>query len=157
LPWLAVGLIGLATVVLTVRQHRVDNRRAALSSVAGDSAEIPLVSRALYLVDGRLPKVCQVDLLQLRVKPAIDTQRDDGRDLPPYVHRDVDDELDWAIAAGGMVLLHGRAASGKPRTAAEAMHRLRPEHSLLIPSSGAALREVVDSGYDFGRRGGVAR
>ncbi|MFB9498595.1 tetratricopeptide repeat protein [Saccharothrix mutabilis subsp. capreolus] len=106
----------------------------------------PLVGRALHLVDGRLPEVEQVGLLQLRVKPAIDTHSDDGSDLPPYVERDLDQDLEWAIAEGGMVLLHGRAAVGKSRAAVEALRRLRPHDPLLVPRDGQALRELASAG-----------
>ncbi|WNV86664.1 hypothetical protein [Umezawaea sp. Da 62-37] len=78
----------------------------------------PLVGRALHLIDGGLPTVSEVGLFDLRVKPAIDTHSEDGSDLPPYVARDIDDDLEWAIHAGGIVLLHGPAAVGKSRAAA---------------------------------------
>ncbi|NKE55406.1 tetratricopeptide repeat protein [Lentzea sp. PSKA42] len=111
--------------------------------VATLDAANPLVGRALHLVDGRLPEVGQVGLLQMRVKPAIDTHSEDGSDLPPYVGRDLDEDLEWAIAAGGMVLLHGRAAVGKSRAGIEALRRLRQHDPLLIPRDGPALRELV--------------
>lgn len=102
-----------------------------------------LLGRALYLVDGRLPQVREVGLLHLRVKPAIDTFDDDGEDLPPYVEREFDKDLEWALSTGGMVLLHGRAAVGKSRAAAAAIRRLRPDDALIVPRDGIALRELV--------------
>jgi hypothetical protein len=111
---------------------------------------IPLAGRVLFLVAGRLPAVAEVDLLQLRVAPAIDTHRTDGMDLPPYVPRDVDDELARAITCGGLVLLHGRAAVGKSRTAAEVLRRLWPERTIVVPVNGCALRELIESGHDIG-------
>ncbi|MCX2728820.1 tetratricopeptide repeat protein [Saccharopolyspora sp. NFXS83] len=86
-------------------------------------------------------------LLDLRVKPAMDTETD--ADLPSFVERDRDQDLEWSIAQGGIVLLHGRAASGKTRVAAEAIHRLRPHHDLVVPRDGVALRNLVDSGIDL--------
>jgi hypothetical protein len=67
--------------------------------------------------------------------------------LPPYVIRDGDSTLEAAIARGGIVLLHGRAASGKSRSAYEAIRRLRSKSVLLEPAYPAALRELLDAGY----------
>ncbi|MGW3961338.1 hypothetical protein ACWED2_16065 [Amycolatopsis sp. NPDC005003] len=99
------------------------------------------VGRALHLDGDRLPKVADVPLLALRVKRAVDTS--DDRDLPRYVPRDRDEDLEWAIASGGLVVLHGRAAAGKSRAAAEALRRLRPSHDLLVPIDGPALRTIA--------------
>ncbi len=172
----AVGMFGLPSWLLT-DQHLIRNVLEGLSWPAGivaalapftpgllrwlsgrsitpltvtaeDSAK-PLVGRALHLVDGELPPVREVGLLELRVKPAIDTHAEDGSDLPPYVARDIDVDLEWAIYAGGLVLLHGPAAVGKSRAAAEALRRLRPDHKLLVPDDGPALREIVDAKVDL--------
>ncbi|OZV71923.1 hypothetical protein CA850_32820, partial [Micromonospora echinospora] len=89
----------------------------------------------------------QVDPLDLGVKPAIDTIDGHDRDLPSYVSRTGDDDLRWAIAEGGIVLLHGKAAAGKSRSAFEAIRELRLYHQLLIPAHPGALRELIDSGY----------
>lgn len=102
------------------------------------------VGRALHLDGDRLPRVADVSLLALRVKRAVGTS--DGQALPRYVPRDRDDDLEWAIASGGLVLLHGRAAAGKSRAAAEAIRRLRPSHDLLVPVDGPALRRIAESG-----------
>ncbi|WP_146060461.1 hypothetical protein [Amycolatopsis sp. CA-128772] len=102
------------------------------------------VGRALHLDGDRLPKVADVPLLALRVKRAVGTS--DGQALPRYVPRDRDEDLEWAIACGGLVLLHGRAAAGKSRAAAEAVRRLRPGHDLLVPVDGPALRQIAESG-----------
>ncbi|WP_091389393.1 tetratricopeptide repeat protein [Amycolatopsis pretoriensis] len=124
-------------------------RSANLQPTLAERAPSPLVGRALHLVDGELPPVSAVGLLDLRVKPAIDTHAEDGSDLPPYVARDIDEDLEWAIHAGGIVLLHGPAAVGKSRAAAEALRRLRPNHKLLVPNGGPALREIADAGVDL--------
>ncbi|MCR6481427.1 tetratricopeptide repeat protein [Amycolatopsis sp. OK19-0408] len=127
----------------------VRGRSANPSPVMAARIVSPLVGRALHLVNGELPQVSGVGLLDLRVKPAIDTYADDGSDLPPYVARDIDEDLEWAIHAGGMVLLHGPAAVGKSRAAVEALRRLRPSHKLLVPDGGPALREIIDAGVDL--------
>ncbi|MGW5049775.1 tetratricopeptide repeat protein [Actinokineospora sp. NPDC004072] len=144
--WLAAAIATLTLVVPgTVRLWRWARGRPAHQPVGGAETGNPLLGRALHLVDGRLPLVEQVGLLRLRVKPAIDTHSEDGSDLPRYVPRDIDEDLEWAIHSGGMVLLHGPAAVGKSRAAAEALRRLRPTHHLLVPRDGAALRELVEA------------
>src|SRR5262245_25643429 len=95
--WGVVGLMGTAAVAMAVWQHRLDQRRfPGDRAVSGVGSTEWLAARVLFLVDGRLPKVHEVSLLQLRVKPAIETRRADGADLPPYVRRDIDDDLEWA-------------------------------------------------------------
>ncbi|MEV4146871.1 hypothetical protein AB0J40_24605 [Amycolatopsis sp. NPDC049691] len=137
-------LEGLSWVaaLLAVSFSALDLRKQRTKPVAESGVHI---GRALYLDGDRLPKVADVSLLALRVKRAVDTFDDEGRDLPPYVPRDRDEDLDWAIASGGLVLLHGRAAAGKSRAAAEAVRRLRPAHDLLVPVDGPALRQIAES------------
>jgi hypothetical protein len=57
----------------------------------------------------------------------------------PYVRRAVDDVLDDALASHQFVLLVGDAASGKSRSAYEAMRRCFPERHLLVPTLPASL------------------
>ncbi|WP_017974321.1 tetratricopeptide repeat protein [Actinopolyspora halophila] len=106
-----------------------------------------LPGRALHLVSGDLPTVSRVGLLALGVKPAIDT--DSEAQLPPFVPRDRDVELDRAIIRDGMVLVHGRAAAGKSRAALEALRRRVPNHKLLVPNDGPALREIAEADIDL--------
>ncbi|MGW4059487.1 hypothetical protein ACWEGE_14455 [Amycolatopsis sp. NPDC004747] len=133
LSWLAA----VAAVVFSLVELR--RRKPAVSQSV-------YVGRALHLDGDRLPKVADVSLLALRVKRAVDTFDAEGRDLPRYVARDRDEDLEWAIATGGLVLLHGRAAAGKSRAAAEAVRRLRPGHDLLVPVDAPALRKIAESG-----------
>ncbi|KOX21542.1 hypothetical protein ADK67_26505 [Saccharothrix sp. NRRL B-16348] len=107
---------------------------------------VGLAGRALHLVGGRLPAVREIDLLALRVKPAIESSGDTDADLPPYVARDVDARLRETVLIGGMVLLHGRAAAGKSRTALEVLRAVLPDAPLLVPRDGQALRELAESG-----------
>ena len=92
--------------------------------------------------------------MDLGVKPAIDIEGDTGlesssrhTDLPPYIVRDGDSALEAAIARGSIVLLHGRAASGKSRSAYEAIRRVCGRSNLLVPAYPTALRELLDTGY----------
>ncbi|TDC02210.1 hypothetical protein E1091_01220 [Micromonospora fluostatini] len=104
---------------------------------------------ALHLSEGDLPRVRDVRPAQLGVKTAIGSTGPTARNALPYLEREADKELDWLVAGGGVVLVHGRAAAGKTRTAYEAINRLRPEHGLLVPESGRALRELTESGEEL--------
>ncbi|WP_261718020.1 tetratricopeptide repeat protein [Streptomyces sp. FZ201] len=81
---------------------------------------------------------------------------DDGSALPPYVPRDVDDQVRAALAAaaetGGFVLLTGDSTAGKTRTAIEALRAVLPGCLLLAPPSGADLRPLLrapgEPGYE---------
>ncbi|QKV73220.1 hypothetical protein [Amycolatopsis sp. Hca4] len=131
LSWLAaIAAVGFSLVELRRRKPEVPQ------SVH--------VGRALHLDGDKLPRVADVSLLALRVKRAVGTS--DGQAPPQYVPRDRDEDLEWAMASGGLVVLHGRAAAGKSRMAAEAVRRLRPGHDLLVPIDGRALRQVVEAG-----------
>ncbi|MFG3423389.1 tetratricopeptide repeat protein [Micromonospora sp. NPDC048063] len=134
-----LGSVGLVASWLTTRPGRKPETAGGAKSLAPGCL--------LHLrEDGQPPLVEQVDPLDLGVKSAIDTD-DHARDLPPYVSRTGDENLEWAIAEGGIVLLHGRAAAGKSRSAFEAIRRLRPTHRLLVPAEPGALRELVEAGY----------
>ncbi|WP_244252639.1 tetratricopeptide repeat protein [Micromonospora antibiotica] len=137
------GLLGAVGLVASWRTARPGMKPGA----ASPTESVPLGCLLHLRDDGRPPLVEQVDPLDLGVKPAIDTTDRHDQDLPPYVPRTGDDDLEWAIAEGGIVLLHGKAAAGKSRSAFEAIHRLRPHHQLLTPAYAGALRDVVEAGY----------
>ncbi|TVT22629.1 tetratricopeptide repeat protein, partial [Amycolatopsis rhizosphaerae] len=66
--------------------------------------------------------------------------------LPPYLPRTADAELDAALPRGGLVLLEGDSASGKSRTAVEAICRNARKlgwQRVLLPRDTAALRELA--------------
>src|SRR5258708_6310655 len=86
-----VGLIGIAGVLWPRRR----------------STDLDLRKVALLTQKGQLPLVKTVDPLNLGVKPAIGMVGDRPVRLPQYVVRDCHENLDWAIASGGLVLLHG--------------------------------------------------
>jgi thioredoxin-like negative regulator of GroEL len=71
----------------------------------------------------------------------------EGEGLPPYVARDVDDELDRRLAAaeaprGGLVLVAGASTAGKTRALAAALARTLPERMLVAPPEDADLRPL---------------
>jgi hypothetical protein len=65
-------------------------------------------------------------------------------DLPPYVPRDIDPQLDDGLRAGGFVLVVGPPRSGKSRTAFEAARRVLGDRAAMIPVDGSALSALVD-------------
>ncbi|MBW4703013.1 sel1 repeat family protein [Micromonospora sp. RL09-050-HVF-A] len=137
------GLLGAVGLVVGWRTARPGKK----PGTASPTESVPLGCLLHLRDDGRPPLVEQVDPLDLGVKPAIDTTDRHDQDLPRYVPRTGDDDLEWAIAEGGIVLLHGKAAAGKSRSAFEAIHRLRPHHQLLTPAYAGALRDLVEAGY----------
>ncbi|WP_152487140.1 tetratricopeptide repeat protein [Nocardiopsis halotolerans] len=71
-----------------------------------------------------------------------------GEELPPYVARDVDDELDRRLGAaavsslGGLVLVTGSSTAGKTRALVQALARTLPERMLVAPPEDADLRPL---------------
>ncbi|MGW0842024.1 hypothetical protein ACWD26_17985 [Streptomyces sp. NPDC002787] len=67
---------------------------------------------------------------------------EDGTELPPYVRRDVDDELRdrvrTAAEHGGLVLVLGDSTAGKTRAAFEAVRQVLPDHRVIVPPSRSA-------------------
>ncbi|GAA4670984.1 tetratricopeptide repeat protein [Amycolatopsis dongchuanensis] len=92
----------------------------------------------------RTLRIGELDPVALGVHPA--WLLPGGAPLPPYVPRTADAELDRALARGGLVLVQGDAATGKTRTAYEAVlrnaERLGWENVLVLADAGA-LRELA--------------
>ena len=65
-------------------------------------------------------------------------------DLPQYVARDIDPQLDDGLRDGGFVLVVGPPRSGKSRTAFEAARRVLGDRAVMIPVDGSALSALVD-------------
>lgn len=65
-------------------------------------------------------------------------------ELPPYVRRDIDEELERALSVGGLVILEGPSASGKTRTAFEAIRRSPTAWNVFIPADTAHLRAEME-------------
>jgi Tfp pilus assembly protein PilF len=150
------ALVGIGIEAAQSRTWR--GKRTLIAAVGADHSaqrdEVSYAARLLHLRHGQVPLVQDIEPIDLGVKPAIDIHADRGlessgryADLPSYVVRDGDSALEAAIARGGIVLLHGRAASGKSRSAYEAIRRLRGKSSLLVPAHPTALRELLDAGY----------
>ncbi|MEU3231329.1 tetratricopeptide repeat protein [Nocardiopsis alba] len=90
--------------------------------------------------------VCRLDAGELGVHSSVPGS--DGSELPPYVVRDVDDELDrrlTTVAAsprGGLVLVAGASTAGKTRALAQALTRTLPDRTLVAPPEDADLRPL---------------
>ncbi len=95
---------------------------------------------------GHGPRVGDVAPKWFGMHPAIQVARPPAEWLPPYVRRDLDPELDELLRHGGLVVILGRSAAGKSRTAFEAIRRGLAGHELLIPRDAQALRILAESG-----------
>nr|WP_246273737.1 tetratricopeptide repeat protein [Phytohabitans houttuyneae] len=124
------GLLALVVELLQLRAESVPVRRG--SAVLFD------------LVDYAVPVDAALDQIRLGVKPAVGSRLGAASALPTYVERDFDGDLRWLIAQGGFVCLHGPAASGKTRSAVEAVRSLRRGHRLFAPDGPAALRTFAE-------------
>ncbi|WP_410644977.1 hypothetical protein [Amycolatopsis sp. lyj-346] len=143
LSWPAAILALLLAVPWRRRKERKeparpnDTAEQVGARARGEIVPAGLTERVLHVKHGQLPIVKEVGLLDLRVKLAIERDAQwPGLDMPAYVGRDVDTSLDEAFEGRGVVLLHGRAATGKTRTAAEAARRCCPAHTLVVPVVG---------------------
>ena len=107
---------------------------------------------------GRIRRVrdcTDADALALGVNPAIHYEDYSPVDiLPAYVRRDAEVQgeggeagsLASAFTRGGIVILEGDSASGKTRTAFEAMRELSPDRRLIVPDNPMSLRELKNDG-----------
>lgn len=70
-----------------------------------------------------------------------------GSDRPPYVRRDIDDDLDRLLRECGFVVVIGPSKAGKSRSAFEALARMYPERVLIAPevptSEGNGIMEAL--------------
>ncbi|MFD6949878.1 MULTISPECIES: tetratricopeptide repeat protein [unclassified Nocardiopsis] len=90
--------------------------------------------------------VDQTDARELGVHAALPGTISD--ELPPYVVRDADTELDRRLEAaaasprGGLVLVVGASTAGKTRALAAALVRTMPQRLLVAPPEGTNLRPL---------------
>jgi TPR repeat protein len=89
----------------------------------------------------RARQVREVGFTELGVHPALEIadarpagQRGRRDWYPPYVPRDLDEQIDQALTDGGLVIVEGRSGSGKSRAAAEAVRRVMADRQMLIPA-----------------------
>jgi cellulose synthase operon protein C len=91
---------------------------------------------------GRLPTVGEVPPYGIvGVSPSKYLERDPD---PPYVRRDIDKRLDDALVQQRFLVLVGHSKTGKSRSAFEAMRRLFPTSTLVVPfSSTRSLAQLI--------------
>jgi tetratricopeptide (TPR) repeat protein len=133
--WARALLAGLAAVVAVI----VPQARAWFGQ---RNTREQLVDQGVAVSGGRgrLPRVREVSLNQLRVHAA--------RVQVPFIERDQQDKLEAAVGPGQAVLVVGHSMSGKTRLAAEVVKQKFPDVPLVVPESGKALRELFDGGLD---------
>jgi TPR repeat protein len=162
--WLVAGVVAAAGVLVAVWTPLVKARTDALAARTTREAEREAQAEAAL---GRLPTLKRKSLLVrdmndralLGIHEAIPLPTDSDSDntlsaeLPTYVPRDIDADLRAALEArsrtGGFVLLVGPAASGKTRSAYEAIRAVLPHWRLLMPPDGATLNEMVTGDADL--------
>jgi uncharacterized protein len=98
-----------------------------------------------WLLDTQaLPLARELDPLEMGVHRA---PLEEGNAVPPYVTRDIDEELDKQLTAaarqGGFILLIGDSTAGKSRTAYEGLLRKLPDHRVLVPDGRTELRQSI--------------
>ena len=64
--------------------------------------------------------------------------------VPPYVPRDIHEQLVELLASGGFILLVGDSTAGKSRAAYEAMRAALPDHTVIAPRGKAVLPDAVE-------------
>ncbi|MDD6793202.1 MAG: tetratricopeptide repeat protein [Thermobifida fusca] len=140
-PWavtVATVIAALAALALGAWQHRYEQ-----DATRRDEQDRALSEGCLTLPSGRLPKVR--DFSNPRdwgVHPAATSGA--TASIPPFVPRDVDEELRTHLATSTFVLVVGDSTAGKTRCAFEAVQAVLPHHTLIIPTTvsgiAAALR-----------------
>ncbi|MFB7335662.1 hypothetical protein ACFC00_29080 [Streptomyces adustus] len=132
---MSVGCAALAGVFIKPARSRRD--RAAVDWKAVLDGCVTLAG------EKELPRVREIaDPTVLGVRPAWQVPLRAGS--PPYVRRNVHEELVALLHAGSFVLLIGDGLSGRTRTAYEAVRASVPDHLLVAPTSVAGLRAAVD-------------
>lgn len=141
LPARSAALVGVVAVVVGLVAPLAEQARVEIAARAQLRGEVAARS-AGGSERGRLPRVRDcADPIALGVHPAAVLVGGDR--VPPFVRRDVDDELRHALVRPGLVLVVGESTAGKSRAGYEAMRAVLPEHALVVPSGGDALAALA--------------
>jgi tetratricopeptide (TPR) repeat protein len=92
---------------------------------------------------GRVLTVARVDPYTVGVSPSTCTAL--GR-RPPYVRRDVDEQVDEALVETSFTLLVGASKAGKSRSAFEAARRAFPHAPFVVPGGSSTITSLPDGG-----------
>lgn len=131
-------------------------RDALLEALQRDRAEAMSVRDGCLTVRGHLPMVREITeptwlgVHAAREAPGGATPPR-GSKQPPYVPRDIDDELRDQLAEGGFVLLVGDSTAGKSRAAYEGLAATLPDHVLVAPQSRQYLTAALDRASHLAR------
>lgn len=114
----------------------------------------PPVMEGFRTVNGRLPRVGEMSLADLRVKPSIYVDGQSKSDVV-YIDRDKDQDLYDQMLAGGLIVVRGPSGAGKSRMAAEAARKLSGERLFLVPENPSAVRALAATERSIGDRSAV--
>jgi len=126
---------------------------AALPTVLGEASS----QLAQLVLQYPLPKISDVDcydLLGVTKSEFVDRYRAQSED-PPYVPRDIDEELGEAQRHKAFVLLVGPSKAGKSRSAYETLRKIDPSKEIVIPNRAEDLVRLVEEAKALGLRSGV--
>ncbi|EFC78952.1 hypothetical protein FrEUN1fDRAFT_7925, partial [Parafrankia sp. EUN1f] len=86
-------------------------------------------------INGRLPRAREItDPTLIGVHASRHATDPSGvSNLPPYIPRDIDNELRGSLAPGKFLILVGDSTAGKSRAAYEALVSTLPDHSIIAP------------------------
>lgn len=126
-------------------------------TLSGDGEPLEDLLEVGLTTDGELPAVGDTPVYHMGVTPSKYVTADNPR--PPYVSRRlVDEEIEQLLGAGErFIVAVGDSKSGKSRSFAEMLHRLRPQARLIVPAvdDPATLSKLARRRLPLGPEGGV--
>ncbi|MEU0619182.1 tetratricopeptide repeat protein [Streptomyces albogriseolus] len=142
-PAVAASAVGLAAVVGVFASFFKDS---VLQRFQKDLENATFVRDGCLTTQGDLPLVRDVvEPTWLGVHAARRTTGRTSTSQPPYVPRDIDDELrEHLAAAGAFVLIVGDSTAGKSRAAYEALTATLPQHTLIAPQARTSLPYAIE-------------
>lgn len=127
------GLAAISALVTARTKHRIEERWELRRRIPE--------SIAVRGRSGGLPRVRDIhDPVLLGVHRA---ESGGSGGIPPYVPREIDQELRNSLGLGGLIVIMGESTAGKSRAALEALRVEVPECRLAAPTGREALATVV--------------